>query len=184
MAQYIVLPPGRTPIEEDNPTILPKAKLREMKHTFLLRNPSQSVPSYWSLCVGNASHETGFTFYDPDEAGYHELRVLFDYVRKLTGNIPSLISAEDLIDKPEKTMKQYCRRVGMEFREDMLCWEPKTIQAFDSWKGFHDDAQHSTGFGKLLLPKDEEKDLPQVVVDTIRDNVPHFEYLLQFKIVV
>lgn len=138
MAQYIVLPAGHPPIEEDNPTIIPKHLLSKLKHTFLLRDPHKSIPSYWRMCIGDASRETGFLFYDPNEAGYSELRTLFDYVHNLTGVTPLLITAEDLLHDPLHIMQLYSRHVGVVFQPSMLNWEAKRIPAFDKWKGFHE----------------------------------------------
>ncbi|KAI5068115.1 hypothetical protein GOP47_0016460 [Adiantum capillus-veneris] len=140
MAQYIVLPSGTAPhmqIEEGNPTVIPKRLLAKVRHSFLLRDPHKSIPSYWRMCVGDASQATGFHFYDPNEAGYLELRTLFEYVRTLTHETPLLLTAEDLLQDPVSTMHLYYHHMGVPFVPGMLHWEAKGIPSFDSWPGFH-----------------------------------------------
>jgi hypothetical protein len=87
----------------------------------------------------------------PSEAGYVELRLLFDYLVE-TGLVDKgdvvVVDADDLLDHPKEIIQKYCEKVGLDFKESMLNWtESDTEHAeetFEKWKGFHDDAIHSS----------------------------------------
>lgn len=58
-----------------------------------------------------------------------------------------VVEAEDLLERPAEVLRQYCGRVGVEFREGMLKWGEagEKEKGFEKWKGFHEDAIRSTG---------------------------------------
>ena len=104
----------------------------------------------------------------PSEAGYHELRAIFDFLRE-AGQIgpriagePSdseskdgeisitVIDADDLLDDPFGIIRAYCKEVGIDFAPEMLVWDSEAEQktakrTFAKWKGFHEDVIESTG---------------------------------------
>ena len=118
---------------------------------------------------------TGFYNYMPSEAGYHELRRFFDYLRsvgqigpgiagqeqdgpQLNGNSAAdehpgnvdicVVDADDLLDNPSGIIKAFCDSVGFEYDPGMLCWNTeedhkRAKEAFEKWKGFHEDAMDS-----------------------------------------
>lgn len=107
----------------------------------------------------------------PSEAGYDELRRVFDYLVSLNHVGPvkaggeekckdgevsiTVIDADDLLDNPEGIIRAYCKEVGIEFTPKMLVWETEEEQkaakeAFEKWKGFHEDAINSSS----LKPRD------------------------------
>ncbi|KAK6506159.1 hypothetical protein TWF506_011080 [Arthrobotrys conoides] len=65
-----------------NPTILPLSVLKKFQFAFLIRNPRKAVPSYYRCCIPPLNEMTGFKYFMPNEAGYRELRVLFEYLLK------------------------------------------------------------------------------------------------------
>src|SRR5438270_299053 len=118
MAQYIVSP-------DKEEVIVTLENLRKMNHIFLIRSPKLSCPSYYRCCMGDAIKETNFKDYDPKEAGYRELRILFDYIRKhgINGtNSMILIDAETLTANPEGTLKRVCEELGVDWDPKMLSW--------------------------------------------------------------
>lgn len=109
----------------------------------------------------------------PSEAGYDELRRVFDFLRQqkqvgpsVAGQYDSLkdgevsitvVDADDLLDNPEGIIKAYCKEVGIEYNSSMLNWDTeeahqKAKDAFEKWKGFHNDAIDSTS----LKPRSED----------------------------
>ena len=107
----------------------------------------------------------------PAEAGYDELRRVFDFLVKdkqvgpdLAGNHGDLkngevsitvVDADDLLDNPEGIISAYCKEVGIDFTPHMLNWDTeddhkRAKDAFEKWKGFHEDAINSTS----LKPRD------------------------------
>lgn len=86
----------------------------------------------------------------PSEAGYKEVRRLFDYRRSVNrigphvagreidktennGNVTAngdsnqteicVIDADDLLDNPSGNMEAYCRSAGIDYHPDMLKWD-------------------------------------------------------------
>ncbi|KAL8996952.1 MAG: hypothetical protein Q9169_003658 [Polycauliona sp. 2 TL-2023] len=75
--------PYNTDAEPNNPTVIPRDTLGSFHFTFLIRHPRSSIPSYYRCCVPPLDKVTGFYEFMPSEAGYHELRQLFDYLRSI-----------------------------------------------------------------------------------------------------
>jgi hypothetical protein len=67
----------------DNPTVIPAALLAKFHFTFLIRDPHSSIPSYFRCTIPPLDKLTGFYHFDPNEAGYDEVRRVFDYLRKI-----------------------------------------------------------------------------------------------------
>ncbi|KAI1631826.1 P-loop containing nucleoside triphosphate hydrolase protein [Biscogniauxia mediterranea] len=148
-----------------NPTVVPLDILKQFHWTFLIRHPRRGIPSYYRCCIPPLSEVTGFSHFMPNEAGYLELRRLFDYLReqKIVG--PSMagetnetkekddititvIDADDLLDHPEPVIHAFCRETGIPFTPDMLNWDDEENQkyvsdSFAKWIGFHNDAINS-----------------------------------------
>lgn len=169
--------PYDTDAELENPTVIPRAILEKFHFTFLIRHPRFSIPSFYRCTVPPLDSMTGFYDYMPSEAGYDELRRVFDYLRsvnligpKIAGPIDDkitdnqngamrkdpnkidicVIDADDLLDNPEATISAYCRKVGIDYDPKMLKWDSEvdhqhSREAFEKWKGFHEDAINSTG---------------------------------------
>ncbi|KAF3928467.1 hypothetical protein ABW20_dc0105416 [Dactylellina cionopaga] len=122
----------------------------------------------------------------PNEAGYRELRELFEYLAK-EGVIEHkalstsqggkeetkhrgvkpyevcVIDADDLLDHPKEVVEKFCEMVGLEFHENMLEWGANEgCESFDKWKGFHEDAIGSSGLRprttKKIRTREEEKE--------------------------
>ncbi|KAI1393517.1 P-loop containing nucleoside triphosphate hydrolase protein [Hypoxylon trugodes] len=176
MAYYLMPPNGKPATiapslrksadytEEGNPTVIPLKILKKFHWTFLIRHPRRGIPSYFRCCVPPLDEVTGFKKFMPNEAGYIELRRLFDYLREQKTIGPSvageanghhggeititIIDADDLLDHPEPVVKAFCKETGIEFSPDMLTWDDEENQkyvseAFAKWNGFHNDAIHS-----------------------------------------
>ncbi|CAM0140661.1 hypothetical protein VKS41_006688 [Umbelopsis sp. WA50703] len=158
---------------------IPRETLTKMYHTFLIRTPEKSIPSYYRLCKGDT---TTFDHFDPSEAGYTELRWFFDLIRNQTGVAPIVLDAEELVKHPKELMKKYCEAIDLDFSPDMLEWQPATVKQFDKWSGWHEEVQQSTGFGQYANANKQDDDMPAIVQDTIKANMPDFEYLQQFAL--
>lgn len=179
--------PYHTVAEVNNPTVIPEEILKRFHFTFLIRHPRSSVPSYYRCTVPPLDAVTGFYDYMPSEAGYDELRRVFDYLRttgqvgpKVTGQdlyhpqihahatnnnvVPHkneskvdicVIDADDLLDNPAGVMEAFCQSVGLEYDEKMLEWDSEedhkqAKEAFEKWKGFHEEAIASSGLKPRL----------------------------------
>ena len=162
--------PYPTEGEPNNPTVVPKDLLASFHFTFLIRHPRNSIPSYYRCTIPPLDDVTGFHNFRPDEAGYDELRRLFDYLRsegqvgpRRAGDAANgsadgngddagveicLIDADDLLDNPSGIIEAYCKSTGIKYEPEMLTWDTEEDHAyakgtFEKWKGFHDDAIQS-----------------------------------------
>ncbi len=162
--------PNGTESELGNPTVVPRDILGQFQFTFLIRHPRYSIPSYYRCTVPPLDEVTGFHNFMPSEAGYDELRRVFDYLRAVgqvgpkvasrntwtneTTNIDAgkvdicVVDADDLLDDPAGIIAAYCKSVGIEYYEHMLSWDSEEDQkqakdAFKKWAGFHEDALNS-----------------------------------------
>ena len=75
--------PPNVEAQSDNPTVVPREVLNHFQFTFLIRHPRSSIPSYYRCTIPPLDKVTGFYQFMPSEAGYHELRRLFDYLRSI-----------------------------------------------------------------------------------------------------
>lgn len=156
--------PYETPFNERNPTVVPREILEQFHFTFLIRHPRYAIPSYYRCCIPPLVERTGFSPFLPSEAGYVELRRLFDYckdtglvgpavcgqdnsgVETMPGDAEiCVIDADDLLDDPEGVLRQYCKSIDLDYHPEMLTWDSEEShefakEQFEKWDGFHDDA--------------------------------------------
>ncbi|KAF2849109.1 hypothetical protein T440DRAFT_137713 [Plenodomus tracheiphilus IPT5] len=218
--------PYDTKAEPGNPTVIPADLLATYHFTFLIRHPRNSIPSYYRCTIPPLDRLTGFYNFRPDEAGYAELRVFFDYLRsagqigpKLAGQSEPngqaetnghsggveicVIDADDLLDNPSGIIEAFCKSTGIKYEPEMLIWDTEEDQAiakeaFEKWKGFHEDALDSDRLRARThkkIPKSDEElfkewtekygeEAAKVIRDTVAENIEHYEYLKQFAIKV
>ncbi len=115
------------------------------QHTFLVRHPRQVLPSYYNKMPD-------LTF---EECGYEALLGMFNKVVELTGQIPVVINADDLISSSEDIVQKYCSKVGIPFVEKALNWDPPgDTNEIGWWDGtsWVDDMRSSKGFQNTEKP--------------------------------
>ncbi|KAL2886385.1 Branched-chain-amino-acid aminotransferase-like protein 2 [Ceratocystis lukuohia] len=210
IAYYLLAPDGKpTKVaasfnvdeEPENPTTIPLEELQKFQFTFLIRHPRRSIPSYYRCTLPPLVEMTGFDEFMPNEAGYAELRRLFDYLIK-SGVVPKdrivVLDADDMLDQPEKVIREYCARTDINFTPNMLEWteedDKRAKEAFEKWKGFHEDALASSSLRPRKHPQTpvsrEEDDASwrvkfgetgqKVIRQCVDDNEEHYNYLKQF----
>lgn len=63
------------------------------------------------------------------------------------GKAPPVIDSDDLVSKPEATVKAYCNSVGIPFPPQALTWESKRFAEIKQWEGgWHTEVQSSQSF--------------------------------------
>jgi len=146
--------PYATEAQPGNPTVMPKELLDRFHFTFLIRHPRYSIPSYYRCTVPPLDKLTGFYDFMPSEAGYDEVRRVFDYLRSIgqvgpniatrsmngtetngnsvanghTGVEICVVDADDLLDSPKLVIEAFCTSVGIEYNENMLKWDSEEEQ--------------------------------------------------------
>ena len=179
--------PYATEPELGNPTVIPRDILGQFHFTFLIRHPRYSIPSYYRCTVPPLDETTGFHDFMPSEAGYDELRRVFDFLCDIGQVGPKIASrdigihtdtnsraskvdicvvdADDLLDDPAGVVASYCKSVGIGYHEQMLTWASEEDQkqakdAFKKWVGFHEDALNSCD----LIPRQHVSNPPSHIV--------------------
>lgn len=61
-----------------------------------------------------------------------------------------VVDADDMLEKPAPTIEAFCRSVGLDYDPGMLNWDNEedhqfARDAFEKWRGFHNDAIESKG---------------------------------------
>jgi hypothetical protein len=141
--------------EPGNPTVLPTSILRNFHFTFLIRHPRRAIPSYYRCTIPPLDKVTGFYHFMPSEAGYLELRRLFEYLKEQgiiggkDGVKITVVDADNLLDHPAEVIEKFCGDVGIDYSPEMLKWEDEesqkhAVEAFEKWNGFHNDVIGST----------------------------------------
>jgi hypothetical protein len=122
------------------------AFLAAFSNTFLIRHPSQSLPSLYARMPD-------FTL---EEAGYEASYRLFERVRQIEGRTPVIIDADDLVDRPSETVRAYCDAVGIPFLPGPLNWKVGVPAGLDAhWWGdasWHTHLENSSGFARQPNP--------------------------------
>ncbi|OAF71453.1 hypothetical protein A3Q56_00772 [Intoshia linei] len=144
---------------------------------------------------------TRWTNFNPSEVGYKQLVNLYKFIEKKSGKKPLIIDADDLIQDTEQILKMYCMATDIKFTEDMLNWKSINEKSTQNGDNHNLNADYNINkdifgswnpwFGEVLkskvISKSFEKsskaivNLPQIVVDTIKKNTCHFEYLFKRK---
>ncbi|KAL2871926.1 uncharacterized protein BJX67DRAFT_92565 [Aspergillus lucknowensis] len=132
--------PYSTAPEPGNPTVMPKEILQGFHFAFLIRDPHYSVPSYYRCTIPPLDAVTGFSYYDPAEAGYDEMRRFFEFLRREGLIGPHIATreqdADDLLANGggHKPVGKPGARVGAEIcvvdADEMLDSPAATMEAF------------------------------------------------------
>jgi hypothetical protein len=156
---------------------LDEAKLAAMTHSFLVRDPRRVIQ-------GLARHWPDCTY---EEVGFESLRRLFDRIAERDGTPPVVIASDDLLNRPEDTIRAYCAAVGIPFLAEALSWEagerPEVGWYGEGTGPWHDDLRASTGISR---PTTEYPPLEgdQRLVEMLERSTPHYEALLAHRVVV
>jgi hypothetical protein len=199
--QVRVAPSLGTP-EPGNITLLPEAELRKFQWVFLIRHPRRALPSLCRCMTPPLSDTTGFEGLLRSDVGIEPLRELFDFVVDkgiVAREDVVVLDADGMLDRPEDTIAELCRRVGIEFdAQRMLEWTVEDREfaekAFEKWKGWHEDALESDCLRarttKRKEPTVEEEnacwrekygdEMQKLIRQYVDENIPHYEHMKKF----
>jgi hypothetical protein len=161
------------------------------RHTFIVRDPAAAIKSLYSKsCVDNA--KTGWSYFDPGEAGFKQQHDIFTYVKDVLQQTPVVVDAADLLRDPPGVMREYCDAVGMRYTDDMLTWPAGPVAEWgpieEREPGWHDDAINSTGItqsknnhGGKSSPADLSH-LPREVIMAIEEATPLYEAMREYRV--
>ena len=92
------------------------------KHTFLIRDPRKSFPSFIRACK-----EAEYPVL-PKEYGVQALYDMYKVVKEGIDPNPVIVDADDLLNNPKEIMRSYCNATGLVYTDDMLTWTPGIVE--------------------------------------------------------
>ncbi len=143
-------------------------------HSFLIRNPANSIPSIF---------ERG-----PDwvaaEYGFEEHRRLFDRITERDGKPPPVIDSDDLLENPAGIVSAWCRAVGIEFIPAALSWEPGARPEVDWYEtgAWHDALSASDGLKPMPRACGSIDSQPDHVKKIYAQALPHYQHLYPHRL--
>lgn len=133
----------------------------QVHFVFLVRNPHSSMISYYKKHKTksddkNLNKTNKFTFW----GGLDVQLSLIQFIKKTSPNKPIIVLAEKLCNRPEETLKSFCARLKIPYKENALHWDDlgDNFTGVNEWHEikhtkfthyWHGDAIHSTGLKEL-----------------------------------
>lgn len=105
-------------------------------HTFIVRDPRQTIASHYAMKPTVTSPEIGF----------ERLAELFELLWSATGRRPLVLRAERLVSDPGPAVRSFCEYVDLPFLPDALSWRPQDRTEWSRHRKWHLDAIDSRGF--------------------------------------
>ena len=88
--------------------------------------------------------------------GLEEQNEIFEHVKDITGEIPPIIDAKDVLMNPRDILSKLCNKIGVLFSEEMLIWARGSRDTDGNWgKYWYKNVVNSTGFNQYK-PKTED----------------------------
>ena len=129
-------------------------------NTFIVRDPKYVLVSLYKMWPD-------FTF---EETGYEDLYRLFRYATE-AGEDVAVVDAMTFSENPAGVLAAYCEHLEIPFRSGSLTWESRDVEHWDSWEGWHDAAERSTGI-KPATRRDPE--LPEELEEVYERCLPYY----------
>jgi hypothetical protein len=139
--------------------------LEGVTHTFMIRDPRETIPSYLKL--------------EPDayvrSIGFELMYEIYTAVSDRTGRQPVVVDSADLVRDTEGTVKAYCAATGIAFVREALSWQPAQRPEWQPSRRWHETVATSTGLGAV---SSEPAAVPDAVAAPyLRRHLPYYEAL-------
>ena len=90
-----------------------------------------------------------------DEIGFARLHEIFTAVQAATGTTPVIIDSDDLLDKPDDTVRAYCAAVNIPYLPDALNWQPGMRPEWQTTSRWQQTTSKTTDFTRKTAEKAE-----------------------------
>ncbi len=129
----------------------------DLTSAFLIRDPADMITSYIKVLPNPT----------PEDLGLPQQVALFEWIRAGTGRTPPVVDARRVLEDPRGTLSALCERVGLEWREQMLRWEPGPRVTDGVWgPWWYDAVYRSRGFAPY---KAKSEQVPPGLRGVLRD---------------
>ncbi|NES06922.1 MAG: sulfotransferase, partial [Okeania sp. SIO2F4] len=147
------------------------------ENTFLVRHPAKMLPSLYDKWPD-------FTL---EETAYAELYKLLEIANEFSVKIPVVIDSDDLVQKPEATVKAYCDAVSIPFIRESLEWEPKfrpELNNFLEDVTWLTNAMSSSGFKEQKTNNYVAVEDNEHLQRAYEFSLPYYEKLCEHKLLI
>jgi len=134
-------------------------------HTFLIRDPRETIPSYLRLEPDGKVQSIGFEF----------LHEIYTAVAERTGRQPVVMDAADLVSDPEGTVRAYCAAMEIPFVPEALSWRPAHRPEWQPSRRWHETVAASTGLG--VVSSQSATEPAAVPARYLEPHLPYYEAL-------
>ncbi len=144
--------------------------LGEVANCFLIRDPAEVICSYIKKNDDPMLEDLGFV----------QQIEIFDWVRNHTVAVPPVIDAKDVLQNPERILRQLCQAAGVEFDKAMLSWPPGLRDTDGVWaKHWYGEVAKSTSFQPYRSKNESIPDRLREIHDRCREC---YDMLYQYRI--
>ncbi|MEV4572477.1 sulfotransferase family protein [Nonomuraea jabiensis] len=155
-----------TPLLED------ERLFSDVINTFMIREPRSAIASHYAM-----NPEATL-----DEYGFEYLHAIFDAVRSATGEVPLVIDGDDLVAKPEATVRAYCERVGLEFMPEAMRWDPGRQANWQRTDRWHAEVAQSSGLVAKAPERRETPDTNEHLRRVAEHHQPFYDALARHRL--
>jgi len=116
-----------------------------LTNALLIREPREMITSYIKVMPNPT----------PSDLGLPQQVALFEWLRARTGRAPAVVDSRDVLENPRAVLLALCARLGLDFDDRMLRWEPGPRATDGVWgPWWYDAVYRSTAFAPYT-PKGE-----------------------------
>ena len=144
--------------------------MKKVVNCFLIRDPKDMIISYSKVHSELNIHLLGL----------NEQYEIFEYVKKITRDVPPVIDAMDVLMNPREVLSKLCDRIGVIFSEEMLSWSKGERDTDGIWgKHWYKNVIDSTGFNTY---KEKEEDVPDKYAELYDECSKIYDSLYKYRI--
>jgi hypothetical protein len=141
-------------------------------HTFIIRDPRETIASYFALNP----------LVRRDQIGFETLHEIFHLVWRLTGRVPAVIDAGDMMASPEAVIQAYCAHAGISYLPLALSWRPGARQEWQKSQRWHAEVALSRGFESTPGHAAVDVERHPVLGAYLRYQLPFYEELREVSL--
>ena len=144
--------------------------VKDFRNCFLIRHPIEVINSYCRQSPIMGVRDLGFI----------QQVKLFDILIEMTGDIPIVCDAKDILISPKTQLELLCERLEINFSKKMLSWPSGHRDTDGIWAPYwYQNVERSTGFMNYYKKNDT---VPTEYRDFLDQCVSCYEYLSNYKL--